>query len=72
MASTVSLAILLPTVNSVTFLPLATISFEAPFSSAFASSACSFRLAGTVSDISMSFASRNLDARPQLVQPLRK
>lgn len=37
-----------------------------------ASSRCSLRLAGTVSEISILLASKNLDARVQLVHPPRK
>jgi len=41
-------------------------------SNAWASFRCSLRLAGTVVAIVMLLASKNLDARVQLVQPLRK
>ena len=58
--------------NSTTFLPLATVSLLAFFSSFNASSLCSFLLAGTVSAISILLASINLEAFVQLVQPLRK
>ena len=72
MASTASVGMRLPTENVLTFLPLATMRVEAPCSSALASDLCSFRLAGTVSVTLIRLASRNLEARAQLVQPLRK
>ena len=45
------------------------ISFVAVLSRSAASLACSFLLAGTVSDIFISLASKNLDALVQVVQP---
>ena len=57
---------------SLTFLPLIAISLEAFSSSCRASSACNFLLAGTFSLMVISLASRNLDARLQLVQPFLK
>ena len=45
------------------------ISFVPVLSKSAASSACSFLLAGTVSDISIPLASKNLDAFVQVVQP---
>ena len=55
--------------NSTTFLPFATVSLLAFFSSFSASSLCSLRLAGTVSEMSILLASINLEALVQLVQP---
>ena len=57
--------------NSVIFFPLITINLAAAARSVFASSTCSFRLAGATSSTSMLFASKNLDALAQVVQPLR-
>ena len=54
---------------SVTFLPFIAISFVPVLSKSAASLACSFLLAGTVSDISIPLASKNLDALVQVVQP---
>ena len=71
MASTDSLSTRVAILNSLTFLPFATMSLDADLSNAFASAACSFLLAGVVSLIGMLLASRNLDARVQLVQPPR-
>lgn len=71
MAATASLEMLDATENSLTFLPLATISLDAGFNSARASGSVSFLLAGVLSRISILLASRNLDALVQLVQPLR-
>jgi hypothetical protein len=70
MASTTSLPAL-PPANSVTFLPLATMTFDACFASPAASFCASLRLAGTISFASIPLASRNLDARAQDVQPFR-
>ena len=69
MAATASFEMLLATENSLIFLPLATISFDAGFNKARASGSVSFLLAGVLSRISTLPASRNLDARVQLVQP---
>ena len=71
MASTTSLPAFPPGLNSLIFLPFATITFEAAFAISAASLRPSFRLAGTVSFGSIPLASRNLDARVQDVQPLR-
>jgi hypothetical protein len=71
MASTTSAEALPPGLNSLTFLPLATITTDAARASAAASERPSLRLAETVSPTSMLLASRNLDARVQEVQPLR-
>ena len=71
MAATASPETLPPTENLLIFFPLATIRVEASRSSALASASCSFRLAGTASVMSIRLASRNLEARVQLVQPLR-
>ena len=57
--------------NSLTFLPFATINLDTDLSSSRASDACSLRLAGMVSPTSILFASKNLDAFVQVVQPLR-
>jgi hypothetical protein len=57
--------------NVRTDFPLATITRFAAFASRAASALPSFRLAETVSVGTSFFASRNLDARVQLVQPLR-
>jgi len=57
--------------NSSSFLPFATYSVAAAFAIAAASDLPSLRLAGTISRDSIFLASRNLDARVQLVQPLR-
>ena len=54
------------------FLPFATRTFEDSFAMALASFALSLRLAGISSEIETFLASRNLDARVQLVQPFRK
>ena len=70
-ASTASRLIRSFTENSLTFLPFATINLDTDLSSARASVACSLRLAGTASLISILFASKNLDAFVQVVQPLR-
>ena len=71
MASTTAFGAFPPGANSVTFLPLATMSFDAPFASAVASERPSFLLAETICCGSIFFASRNLDAFVQDVQPLR-
>jgi hypothetical protein len=71
MASTAALPLVSAPFHSSTFLPLATISFDAAFASAAASLRASLRLAGIVSAASMPLASRNLDALVQDVQPLR-
>jgi hypothetical protein len=70
MASTTFLSAL-PPANSVTCLPLATMTFEASFARPAASFLPSLRLAGTTSLASIPLASRNLDARVQDVQPFR-
>jgi hypothetical protein len=70
-AATASFETLFATGNSLIFLPLATISLVAGFSSARASGSVSFLLAGVLSRTSILLASRNLDARVQLVQPFR-
>ena len=57
--------------NSLTFLPFETISFEAVFAMSEASFLPSFLFAETISFGSIPLASRNLDARVQDVQPLR-
>lgn len=57
--------------NSLTFLPFATIIFEAAFAISVASFLLSFLLAETTSFGWIEFASKNLDARVQDVQPLR-
>jgi hypothetical protein len=71
MASTTSLLAFPPGRNSETFFPLATITSEAAFARDAASLRASFRLARIVSLASIPFASRNLDARVQDVQPFR-
>ena len=58
--------------NSLTCLPFITISVVADCKRVLASSAWSFRLAGTVSLMAILLASKNLDARVQEVHPLRK
>lgn len=70
-ASTASFGALPAVLNSLTFFPLATISFDDSLASAAASERPSLRLAGTISFGSIPLASRNLDARVQDVQPLR-
>ena len=70
-ASTSSLAAFPPGENSLTFLPFETMTRLAFFAMPAASLRLSLRLAGTSSRASMPFASRNLDARVQDVQPLR-
>ena len=72
MALSASSDALLPPANSITFLPLETTMVFALANNAAASSRCSLRLAGTVSEISILLASKNLDARVQLVHPPRK
>ncbi len=57
--------------HSSSFLPLATMTLEAALARAVASLRPSLRLAGTVSRDSIPLASRNLDALPLDVQPLR-
>ena len=54
-----------------TFFPLATITFDAALMSSAASRRPSLLEAGITSLASIPFASMNLDAFPQLVQPLR-
>ena len=54
-----------------TFLPFATMTLAAPAASANASSRPSFLEAGTVSSGASPLASKTLDARLQLVHPLR-
>jgi hypothetical protein len=71
MASTASFEAVSAPFHSLTFLPLATISFDASLAIAVASFLPSFWLAETVSFGSIELASRNLDARVQDVQPLR-
>jgi hypothetical protein len=71
MASTISALAFPPGLNSVIFFPLATTTVVAALARAAASLRPSFLLARTTSFASMSFASRNLDARVQDVQPLR-
>ena len=71
MASTASRLTRSFTTNSLTFLPFATISLDTDLSSPRASEACSLRLAGIDSLISILFASKNLDAFVQVVQPFR-
>jgi hypothetical protein len=60
-----------PGLNSLSFLPFATISFDDAFAMAAASERPSFELAETRSRGSIPLASRNLDARWQDVQPFR-
>jgi hypothetical protein len=57
--------------HSSRFLPLATMTLEAALARAAASLRPSLRLAETVSRGSIPLASRNLDALPLDVQPLR-
>jgi hypothetical protein len=57
--------------NALTFTPLATNTAEARLAISAASFRPNLRLARTVSFASIPFASRNLDARVQEVQPLR-
>ena len=71
MAATMSAPAFPAGFHSATFLPLATKTLEAAFAMAAASDFPSFRLAETTSFGSIFLASRNLDARVQLVQPLR-
>ena len=70
-ASTTAFGAFPPGANSVTFLPLETMTFEACFASAAASDRPSFLLAETISFGLIFLASRNLDAFVQDVQPLR-
>jgi len=72
MASMASWLTLFFTLNSLTFFPFIAINLLALLNKFFASEACSFWLAETVSAMSMLLASKNLDARVQDVQPLRK
>jgi len=72
MEAMASSLVLLPPLNVAIFLPLSAMSLLADCSKAFASSACNFLLAGTVSFISILRASKNLDALEQVVHPLRK
>jgi hypothetical protein len=71
MAATASAGAFPLVFHSSTFLPLATMTFDAALASAAASDLPSLRLAGTTSFASMPLASRNLDALVQDVQPLR-
>lgn len=71
MASTTSLLAFPPGLNSLTFLPFATMTLLAALAIAAASLRASLRLAGMVSALSIPCASRNLDALVQDVQPLR-
>ena len=71
MASMASLESLSAAPNSLIFLPLATINFDAALAISAASFLPSFLLAETTSLGSIEFASKNLDARVQDVQPLR-
>jgi hypothetical protein len=61
----------LPPANSVIFLPFATMIFDAYLAKSAASFLARLRLAGTTSLASIPWASMNLDARVQEVQPLR-
>ncbi len=70
-ASMISAPALPPGLNSLIFFPLATITRLASFARSEASFLPSFLLAGIVSFASIPFASKNLDARVQDVQPLR-
>jgi hypothetical protein len=71
MASTAPAGTFPAVFHSSSFLPLATMSREASLASAAASLRPSLRLAETVSRGSIPLASRNLDALPLEVQPLR-
>ena len=70
-ASTAAFGAFPAVLNSSSFLPLATISFDDALAIAAASERPSFLLADTLSRGSIPLASRNLDARWQDVQPLR-
>ena len=71
MASIASAGTLPAVLHSSSLLPLATISLDAALARAAASWRPSLQLAETVSRGSIPLASRNLDARPLEVQPLR-
>jgi hypothetical protein len=71
MAETTSAPALPPGLKTSSFFPFATITSDAAFASFAASAFPSLRLAGTTSLGSIPFASRNLDAFAQVVQPLR-
>ena len=71
MASTAAFGAFPDVAKVSSFLPLATITREAAFASALASWRESFALADCRSFGSIPWASRNLDARVQDVQPFR-
>jgi hypothetical protein len=71
MASTAAAGAFPAVFHSSSFLPLATMTLEAALARAAASLRPSLRLAETVSRGSIPLASRNLDALPLDVQPLR-